>query len=152
MIKPRKISGKFKDRKKAPEGDDIFNENIKLEMFPNPIPEEFLTEITPEMWKHFKKSKNHCVVYYSSPPNETLMSGYYELVSVGKRPVLMTSVHGEYSVPREDCFLTQELVYAYSRGIKLIFESVSLEDSSTVIKELQAERWDEMAINSYELE
>ena len=150
-VKPRKISGALRNRKKVIESDGpILNENIKLEMFPNPIPEEFLTEITPEMWNHFKN--NRSVVYYSSPPDETIKSGYYEVVKVAKYPVLMTSVYGEHSVKKEDCYLTQELVYAYERGIKLIFESVSLEDSSTVIKELQAERWDEMAINSYELE
>jgi hypothetical protein len=64
----------------------------------------------------------------------------------------MTSKYGEYVVDINNCYFTQELVYAYSRGLKLIYESTSLEDSSTIIKELQTERWEEMAINSYELE
>lgn len=150
MIKPRRISSILRDRKRQEE-DPILSENLRLTSFEYPIPTEFLTPIDDKIFRYLKKNVGNCVIYYASPQNDTLKHGYYEVVGVNPFTI-MTSKYGEYVVDINNCYFTQELVYAYSRGLKLIYESTSLEDSSTVIKELQTERWEEMAINSYELE
>jgi len=151
-IKPKRISGVLRNRKMSTNEDTsaIIEENIQLNMFPHPISREFLIGITDYM--KYMKRMNRCVVYYSNPENSELMSGYYEVVRFDSdRVVIFTSKFGEYSVPMTNCFLTQELLHAYKKGIRLKFKSAKLSEDSDVIKELREEAWGQLLISSADL-
>ena len=151
-VRPKRITSSFKNRKKVTDTDTsaTIEENIQLEMFPHPIPREFLSDISPYL--KIMKSMNRCVIYYDSPSNDMLQSGYYEVIRFERAQItIMTSLYGEYTVSPLNCFLTQELLYAYKKGIALRFDSVSLSSESEIIKELRAEAWDCLLINSDDL-
>ena len=152
MVRPKKTSGELKYRKSVTsESDSVtMGNNIELEIFPHPIPSEFLISVM----KYFKLVTNmeRCVIYYASPADDTIQSGYYEVVHIDKdRTLIFTSIYGEYSVATSDCYLTQELLYAYKHGITLQFKQAELLDSSDIIQELHAEAWNQMLISRDDL-
>lgn len=154
-IHRKEVSRALNNRKNvtSESNSDTMGNSITLEIFPHPIPKEFLVSIidNPKYYQ-LMMDMGRCVVYYDSPPDDSIQCGYYEVVKLDQSvSVIFTSLYGDYSVLTKDCFLTQELLYAYRHGIALQFAQTELLNSDNVIQELRAEAWNQMLISSKEL-